>query len=82
MGDCYNQSWQYNNFINIRKQRNLLDAKIKNALVKCSEELKRLAPFFSFIQLAVIILRPIIVSNSRYILMVYFTKVTLGSPLL
>jgi hypothetical protein len=82
MGDCYNQSWQYNNFINIRKQRNLLDAKIKNALVKCSEELKRLARFFSFIQLAVIILRPIIVSNSRYILMVYFTKVTLGSLLL
>jgi hypothetical protein len=82
MGDCYNQSWQYNNFINIRKQRNLLDAKMKNALVKCSEELKRLARFFSFIQLAVIILRPIIVSNSRYILMVYFTKVTLGSLLL
>jgi hypothetical protein len=47
---CYNQSWQYNDFINmIRKQRILLDAKMKNALVKCSEEIKRLAPFFSFI---------------------------------
>jgi hypothetical protein len=37
-------------FINmIRKRRNLLEAKIKNALVKCFEEIKRLAPFFSFI---------------------------------
>jgi hypothetical protein len=39
--DCYNQSWQYDYFINmIRKQHNLLDAKIKNALVKCFEEIK------------------------------------------
>jgi hypothetical protein len=30
----------------IQKQRNLLDAKMKNALVKCFEEIKRLArPF-------------------------------------
>jgi hypothetical protein len=43
-------SWQYNYFINmIRKQRNLLDAKMRNALVQCFEEVKRLAPFFSFI---------------------------------
>jgi hypothetical protein len=33
----------------IRKQRNLLEAKMKNALVKCFEEIKRLAPCFSFI---------------------------------
>jgi hypothetical protein len=33
----------------IRKQRNLLDAKMKNALVKFFEQIKRLAPFFSFI---------------------------------
>jgi hypothetical protein len=31
------------------KQRNLLYAKMKNALVKCFEEIKRLGPFFSFI---------------------------------
>jgi hypothetical protein len=30
----------------IRKQRNLLDAKIRNALVKCFEEIKRLARSF------------------------------------
>jgi hypothetical protein len=40
----------YNYFINmIRKQSNLLEAKMKNALVKCFEEIKRLAPCFSFI---------------------------------
>jgi hypothetical protein len=33
----------------IRKQRNLLEAKVKNTIVKCLEEIKRLAPFFSFI---------------------------------
>jgi hypothetical protein len=33
----------------IRKQRNLLKAKMKNALVKCFEEIKRLALCFSFI---------------------------------
>jgi hypothetical protein len=31
----------------IRKQRNFLDAKRKNALVKCFEEIKRLAPGLS-----------------------------------
>jgi hypothetical protein len=37
-------------FINvIRKQGNLLDAKMKNAVVKCLEGIKRLARFFSFI---------------------------------
>jgi hypothetical protein len=30
----------------IRKQRNILDAKMKNALVKCFEEIKRLARSF------------------------------------
>jgi hypothetical protein len=33
----------------IRKQRNLLEAKMKNALVKCFQEIKSLAPCFSFI---------------------------------
>ena len=28
----------------VRKQRNLLDSKMKNALVKCFEQLKDLAP--------------------------------------
>jgi hypothetical protein len=28
----------------IRKQRNLLDAKMKNTVVKCFDEIKRLAP--------------------------------------
>jgi hypothetical protein len=39
-----------NYFINkIRKQRNLLDAKMKTAVVKCFKEIKRLTPFFFFI---------------------------------
>jgi hypothetical protein len=37
----------YNYFINmIQRQHNLLDAKMKNALVKYLEEIKSLAPFF------------------------------------
>jgi hypothetical protein len=31
----------------IQRQHNLLDAKMKNALVKYLEEIKSLAPFFS-----------------------------------
>jgi hypothetical protein len=33
----------------IREQGNLLDVNFKNALAKCFEEIKRVAPFFSFI---------------------------------
>jgi hypothetical protein len=40
LGIVNNQRWQYNYFINmIGKQLNLLDAKTKNALVKCFEEI-------------------------------------------
>jgi hypothetical protein len=35
----------------IRKQRNLLDAKMKNVLVKCLEGIKRLAPELKYLEL-------------------------------